>query len=275
MTPSLSIIIVNFNGRAHLEKCLASLAAAPPAVQHDITVVDNASTDDSVAFVRHFFPSVAVIAQDRNAGFAAANNAGIRATAGDLVLLLNNDTIVPSGSIDVLVRALAAHPDAGAAGPRLIDGNGTPELSFGRMISPFTELRQKVLMALYERQVPAVSRWVDRETRREQYVDWVSGACLLVHRRDAEQAGLLDERYFIYTEDVDFCAAIRALGRKVLFTPAGDIVHLRGRVRAVAPAAINAAYRKSHVAFYDKHHPRWAKLLRLYLGLKGQGGFNL
>lgn len=275
MTPSLSIIIVNFNGRAHLEKCLASLAAAPPVVPHDITVVDNASTDDSVAFVHHFFPHVAVIAQDRNAGFAAANNAGIRATAGDLVLLLNNDTIVPSGSIDALVRALVQHPDAGAAGPRLIDGNGTPELSFGRMISPFTELRQKVLMALYERQVPAVSRWVDGETRREQYVDWVSGACLLVHRRDAEQAGLLDERYFIYTEDVDFCAAIRALGRRVLFTPAGDIVHLRGRVRAVAPAAINAAYRRSHVAFYDKHHPRWAKLLRLYLGLKGQGGFNL
>lgn len=270
MTPSLSIVIVNFNGRAHLEACLASLTTTPPAVPHDIIVVDNASSDDSVATVRHFFPQVEIIAQDRNAGFAAANNAGIRATTGDLVLLLNNDTIVPPGSIDALVKALLAHPDAAVAGPRLIDANGTPELSFGRMISPFIEVRQKLLMALHERQVPAVSRWVDRETRREQYVDWVTGACLLVHRKDAEEARLLDERFFIYTEDVDFCAAIRALGRRVLFTPVADVVHLRGRVRVAAPVAINAAYRRSHVAFYEKHHPRWAKVLRLYLRMKGQ-----
>jgi len=270
VTPSLSIVIVNFNGRAHLEACLASLTATPPAVPHDIIVVDNASSDDSVATVRHFFPQVEIIAQERNAGFAAANNAGIRATPGDLVLLLNNDTIVPPGSIDALVKALLAHPDAAVAGPRIIDANGTPELSFGRMISPFIEVRQKLLMALHERQVPAVSRWVDRETRREQYVDWVTGACLLVHRKDAEEAGLLDERFFIYTEDVDFCAAIRALGRRVLFTPAADVVHLRGRARVAAPEAISAAYRRSHVAFYEKHHPRWARALRLYLRLKGQ-----
>jgi GT2 family glycosyltransferase len=101
-------------------------------------------------------------------------------------------------------------------------------------------------------------------------VDWVSGACLLVHRADAERVGLLDERYFLYTEDVDFCAAIRRTGRRVLFTPDSRVVHLRGRSRGTAPAAMNAAYRRSHLAFYDKHHPRWAPLLRLYLRLKGQ-----
>jgi len=101
-------------------------------------------------------------------------------------------------------------------------------------------------------------------------VDWVSGACLLVHRADAEAVGLLDERYFLYTEDVDFCAAIRARGRRVLFTPAAQIVHLRGRSRATAAAAMDAAYRRSHIAFYEKHHPAWAPLLRLYLRLKGQ-----
>ena len=94
-------------------------------------------------------------------------------------------------------------------------------------------------------------------TRRRQHPDWVSGACLLVRRADAEAAGLLDERYFMYTEDVDFCAAIRARGRQVLFTPDVEVVHLRGRSAASAPAATARGYRRSQLAFYAKHHPRW------------------
>jgi len=104
-------------------------------------------------------------------------------------------------------------------------------------------------------------------TRREQYPDWVSGACLLVWRSDAEAVGLLDERYFMYAEDVDFCAAIRARGRRVLFTPAVEIVHLRGRSVASVPAATRQAYRSSRMAFYRKHRPLWAPLLRLYFNL--------
>ena len=98
----------------------------------------------------------------------------------------------------------------------------------------------------------------------------MSGACLLVRRGDAEAVGGLDERFFMYTEDVDFCAAIRARGRRVLFTPDVEIVHLRGRSAASAPAATNAAYRRSQLAFYEKHHPRWAPVLKLYLRIRGQ-----
>jgi GT2 family glycosyltransferase len=269
-TPTLSIVIVNFNARQQLENCLQSLTSAPPEVPHDIVVVDNASTDGSVEGVRARWPHVAVIEQRTNTGFAAGNNVGIRATGGKFVLLLNNDTIVPPGALDALLGRLAAHPEAAVAGPRLAGADGIAELSFGPMISPFGELRQKVTMALHARRVAPVSAWVERATRRERYVDWVSGACLLMRRDAAEQAGLLDERYFLYTEDVDFCAAIRRQGRRVLFTPAAGIVHLRGRSRATAPAAMQAAYRRSHLAFYEKHHPRWAPLLRLYLRMKGQ-----
>jgi GT2 family glycosyltransferase len=138
------------------------------------------------------------------------------------------------------------------------------------MISPLGELRQKLLVTLHWRGFGPVSRWVERATRRERYVDWVSGACLLVRRTTAERAGLLDERYFLYTEDVDFCAAVRELGQRVLFTPAAEIVHLRGRSRATAPRMLNLAYRRSQLAFYRKHHPRVVPLLRLYLRLKGQ-----
>ncbi|HUP35709.1 MAG TPA: hypothetical protein VNC82_09760, partial [Candidatus Limnocylindria bacterium] len=98
---------------------------------------------------------------------------------------------------------------------------------------------------------------------------WVSGAALLVWRADAEAAGLLDERFFIYTEDVDFCAAIRALGRRVLFTPAAEIVHLRGRARVSARRVVNTGYRLSQLAFYAKHHPRWLPWLTLYLKARG------
>jgi GT2 family glycosyltransferase len=178
--------------------------------------------------------------------------------------------VVPAGAIDRLHASLAAHPEAAVAGPKLVDGGGRTELSFGPMISPLGELRQKTVLTLYHRAFGPVARWVERTTRREQFVDWVSGACLLVRRAAAEQAGFLDERFFLYTEDVDFCASIRARGWKVLFTPAAEIVHLRGRSRATAAQQSNAAYRRSHLAFYQKHHPRMVPLLRAYLRLRGE-----
>lgn len=265
---TLSIVIVSYNARADLDACLGSLAAAPPRLSHDIVVVDNASTDGSVAAVRAGWPSVRVIARASNDGFSVANNAGVRATSGALILLLNSDTIVPPGAIDALAAALLADDAAAVAGPRLVDAAGRVELSFGTMISPLAELRQKTLLALYERGYGPARRYVERLTARDRYVDWVSGAALLVRRADAEAAGLLDERFFLYTEDVDFCAAIRKRGRRVLFTRAAEIVHLRGRSRAAASHAAEAAYRRSHLAFYEKHHPGWARWLKLYLKLK-------
>jgi GT2 family glycosyltransferase len=258
VTDSLAIVIVSFNARADLANCLASLQASPPTVPHEIVVVDNASTDGSVEAARAF-AGVRVMTLERNAGFAVANNAGIRATAGELILLLNSDTIVPAGAVDALVARLRDVTDAAAVGPRLVDARGEPELSFGSMISPWAEWRQKHRSRAY----------IERETAREQFVDWVSGACLLVWRRDAETAGLLDERFFLYTEDVDFCASLRKHGRKVLFTPVVTITHLRGRSRAARPAGAQQAYRRSHVAFYGKHHPGWVPFLKLYLRLKG------
>jgi GT2 family glycosyltransferase len=256
----LAILIVSYNARADLERCLESLHAAPPQLAHEIVVIDNHSNDGSAAAGRRW-PGVRVIALDENVGFARANNIGLRATRSVDVLLLNSDTIVPPGAIDRLVAALDREPDVAIVGPRLVDGSGRAELSFGRMIAPLNELRQKRL---------ARSAAVTRLTRDRHYPDWVSGACLLVRRADAEAVGGLDERFFMYTEDVDFCAAVRARGRRVLFTPEVEVVHLRGRSAATAPAATNAAYRRSQIAFYEKHHPRWAPLLKFYLRIRGQ-----
>jgi hypothetical protein len=266
----LTIVIVSFNTREDLERCLASIAAAPPSTPHRITVVDNASSDGSPDAVRQRWPEVRLVASDRNVGFAAANNLAIREAETEFVLLLNSDTLVPAGSIDALVRALESDAGAVAAGPRLVGADGRPEISFGAMIGPFSELRQKLLGRLYDRRLGPVVAWVGRQVRRRHYPDWVSGACLIVRRADAMAAGLLDERYFLYAEDVDFCASLRALGRRILFTPDAEVVHLRGASGRSRQDETARAYRRSQVAFYEKHHPGWAPVLRAYLRLRGR-----
>jgi GT2 family glycosyltransferase len=266
----LSIVIVTYNSRDDIDACLEALVRQPPRLDCEILVVDNASADGTAAAVRGRWPAVRVVDAGANLGFARASNLGVRQTSGDLILLLNPDTIVRPGAIDTLAATLDARVDAAAAGPRLVDVHGRPELSFGAMIGPFAELRQKVLVRGSERGLPFIRGCVERLTREPREADWVSGACLMVRRADAEAVGLLDERYFMYAEDVDFCAALRARGRRVIFTPAAEVVHLRGRAAASAPAATETAYRRSQLAFYAKHHPRWAPLLRAYLKLRGR-----
>lgn len=265
--PRLSIVIVTYNSRDQIGACIASLMHTPASIDHEIVVIDNASSDGTAGLVREGWQGVRVIEAPDNLGFARANNLGIRQTSGEFVLLLNPDTVVRTGAIDTLVGALDARTDAAVAGPRLVDRDGRAELSFGRMIAPLTELRQKVLVRGHDRGVPLISGYVERATRRGRDAEWVSGACLLVRRADAEAVGLLDERYFMYTEDVDFCAAIRARGRSVLFIPEAEVVHLRGQSHS---GGTSAAYRRSQLAFYEKHHPEWHPVLRAYLKLRGE-----
>ena len=251
----LSIVIVSFNARVDLARCLQSLHDAPPSRPHEIIVVDNASTDGSADAARQW-PHVRVIEAGANLGFSAGNNIGIRASSGANLLLLNSDTIVPAGAIDALLAQLDRRADVAVVGPRLVDGSGRAELSFGEMVGPFAHIRQKRI-AMGD---------VESYTTREQYPDWVTGACLLVRRADAEAVGLLDERYFMYLEDVDFCAAIRARGRRILFTPSVQVTHLRGR-SSPSRAASGDLHRRSLITFYQRHHPRWVPIVRLYLKL--------
>ena len=265
--PRVAIVIVTYNSARDIDRALRSLADPPSATPHEILVVDNASADDTVTRVRASWPGARLIASPSNLGFAAANNRGIRESSSELVLLLNPDTSVPRGAIDRLVAHLDARPDVAIVGPRIVDSEGRAELSFGSMIAPLTELRQKVLVVGNDRGVRPIVSMVDRMTRRTREVDWVSGACLLIRRADVEAAGLLDERFFLYTEDVDLCASVRRRGRTVLFAADVEIQHLRGRS---AGATTAAAYRRSQLAFYAKHHPTWLPWLRAYLKVRGE-----
>ena len=266
----LAIIIVSYNSRRDLENALRSLMEPPPAVAHEIVVVDNASTDSTAAHVRERWPQVRLIASENNLGFAQANNVGIRNSASELVLLLNPDTLVTGTAVDRLVSVMDGRPDVAIVGPRIVDGRGRAELSFGAMISPWAELRQKLLVRGNDRELPVISRLVDRMTRRTRLVDWVSGACLLIRRPDLDRAGGFDPRFFMYAEDVDLCAAVRARGRSVLFSADPQVVHLRGRSALSAPDTARDAYRRSQIAFYAKHHPAWLPFLKAYLKILGR-----
>jgi GT2 family glycosyltransferase len=268
--PHLDILIVSYNAEADLAACLRSIRRHAPAMPSRTVVIDNASTDGSVQRVRSEWPEVRLIQNATNMGFAAGVNVGFRATHGDLVLLLNSDTIVPAGFLDRLVAELLKRPDVAVIGPRLRNEHGHPELSFGRMLSPVSELRQKIVTRLAAAGFQPAVRWIASATSREQLVDWVSGACLLVRRADAAAVGFLDERYFMYCEDVDFCAAIRNLGRRICFIPTVEIVHHRGRSVASAPISTERAYRRSQLAFYAKHRPAWVPWLRAYLRVRGK-----
>ena len=263
--PELVIIIVSYNTRDCLDACLRSLHAPRPCCCHTIVVVDNGSADGSVGRVRAAWPAVRVIDADRNLGYAAANNIAMRATASELLLLLNSDTLVPPGAVDRLVEQLRADADVAAVGPRLTDADGNVELSCGPPVTPWGEAWRKLQGALLARRVPGLSAWIAGAASRARYADWLSGACLLVRRADARAAGLLDERFFLYFEDVDFCLALRRRGRRIRFVPEVTVVHHRGRSGAGEPAGTRAAYRRSQLAFYRKHHPAWVPLLRLYL----------
>jgi GT2 family glycosyltransferase len=260
MTADLDVIVVSHNTRMDLAACLRSVAAAPPRGLREIVVVDNASTDGSVEMVRQEWPDVRLVALDRNVGFGAANNVAMRSSQASLLLLINSDAIATPGGIDALVERLMVTGSV-AAGPRLVDDEGRPEVSFGPMLSPWNELVQRVRVGVAGRRGVLASWYVRRLVRRERLVDWVSGACLLVRRQPAIEAGLFDERYFMYEEDVDFCAALRARGGRILFTPRAELRHRRGRsIQAVG--ASRELYDRSHLSFYEKHLPHWAPLLR-------------
>ncbi len=168
------------------------------------------------------------------------------------MLLLNPDTVAPPGAIQTLVRGLASHPDAAIAGARLLNERGFPELSWGPPLSPWNEVKQKFFSSLYHRKVRLVVRKVDKLSRMAREVPWVSGACMVIRRADLEAVGLLDERFFMYTEDVDLCVQMaqarpegvvhRRRRSAALSRPIGGA---QSRTRAAAPAEPRGVLRKA------------------------------
>jgi N-acetylglucosaminyl-diphospho-decaprenol L-rhamnosyltransferase len=266
--PQVAIVIVSFNTRAELLRCLESLAVITTPLE--VAVVDNASGDGSAETVRQAFPRIAVIASPTNEGYARANNRGWKATRAPLVLLLNSDTEVRPGTVETLLEVLNTRPEVGVVGPRTVGSDGAAQVSSGLDLTPLAEWKQRRLV----RGIEAGDRLaIDRATRRysaEHEPAWVSGSCLLTRRAHLDAVGGLDEAFFLYEEDVDLCLRIRRLGYRVLYTPAAEVLHHRGRSMARVPDLARFEYHRSHLLYYRKHRGPWAvAALRAYLGVLG------
>jgi N-acetylglucosaminyl-diphospho-decaprenol L-rhamnosyltransferase len=246
----LSVVIVSWNVRELLGRCLASIEAHSPGVPYEVWVVDNASADGSGAMVRARFPGVRLIENGENVGFAAANNQAIREAGGRYLVLLNPDTEVRAGALRALVEFLEDHPRAGAAGARLLNGDGSLQASCHPMLTPGRELwRLLFLERIWRRATYRMERWDVRAPRR---VEAIKGACLALRRAALDEVGLLDEGYFMYSEEVDLCYRLAQAGWELWWVPQAEVVHHEaGSTRQAAEAMYVQLYR-SKVEFYRK-----------------------
>ena len=229
----LAIIIVNYRTPKLVIDCIISLQNEIEIGCNAVVVVDNASGDGSVKQIEQAIERnnwkqwVEIVPSNVNGGFSAGNNLGIRAIQAEAYLLLNSDTIVRSGAIKSLLEAMEAHPQAGLISPRLEWQDGTPQISCFRYHSPFSELIDAAatgpitkFLKKYDVPIPLSDTPIEPQ--------WTSFACVLIRREVIEQIGLMDEGYFMYFDDVDYCRRANNAGWKILHWPLARVVHLRG-----------------------------------------------
>jgi GT2 family glycosyltransferase len=270
VSPLLSIVIISYNTREYLCRCIESIHRHAPPFPFEIIVVDNASTDGSAEAVRTKFPGVQVRVAARNQGYSSACNAGIRAGHSDYVLLLNSDTEMLAGTLEELVQALTSRPRAGAMSPLFVDGRlETIQMSWGWQPLFLGEIVQ----AFFTPRALAGQPWrvaiVQALQRRERTVPILCGAAMLLRRSVLEAIGCMDEDYLFYLEDSDVCARVWKAGWEVVFTPKSRIVHHLGKSSAAQPYRIALLYRQSQQLFYRKHGTALDRfLLGVYLRIK-------
>ena len=222
----LSIVIVNWNTRDLLRDCLASVQKGVNALAVEILVVDNASADGSADMVRDEFPGVQLIESARNLGFAAGNNVALKRARGRYVMLLNTDTLVHGAVLSEAVAWLDAHPEVGVIGPRVLNSDGSVQPS----CSAFPSLRHLTMQALG---LTRVARWdsyrmTGWDRSSERAVEVISGAAMFVRRAAMDQVGLLDEAFFFYGEETDWCHRFGRAGWKLVFVPIPEVTHFGG-----------------------------------------------
>jgi GT2 family glycosyltransferase len=248
----LSIVIVNWNTRQLLVNCLESIYSSPPEGVFDIWVVDNSSSDGSSAKVRQNFPEVKLIENNENVGFGRANNQAIEESRSQYLLILNPDTVVKSRAVSGLVNFLDQNPDVGIAGPKLINPDGTLQIS----AFPFPTLSKEFwrvfhLDKLTVRSSYPMEKWNQNQVKE---VDYLSGACMLIRRSALNQIGVFDENFFIYSEEVDLCLRFKEAGWSLYWVPTTSVIHYGGRSTQQVSEDMFLKLYESKVMYFRKHH---------------------
>jgi GT2 family glycosyltransferase len=257
----VSIVVLNYNTREHLRTCLEALHGGAPTtperLEVEVFVVDNASSDGSAEMVADEFAWVRLIRSPHNGGFAFGNNQALRQAQGDAVLILNPDALVAPCGLSGLVRALREHPEAGIVGPKLLRPDGSMHLACRRSFpTPAVSFfRFSGLSRLFPRS-PTFGRYnltyVDPDLAIE--VDSVCGACMLVRREVIERIGMLDERFFMYGEDLDWCLRTRQAGWTVRYEPSIVVGHQHGAASRQRALRTNYYFFRAMDLFYRKHY---------------------
>lgn len=282
----ISIIILNYKQKGLVKQCVKGILASQPRLKYEIIVIDNDSNDSVLPMVqqllsppdrreqhdvqmqldeRYPLPPFQVIASPRNVGFAAGNNLGIRKASGDFLLVMNPDVAIVPGSLEGMVEFMHSHSDAGIIGPRLINPDGSVQHSCRHFPSLLVPLYRRTFIGKlpFARRVLANYLMQNWDHNRDQQVDWLFGAALLIRRSLVEKIGLFDERFFVYFEDLDLCRRSWEAGFSVWYVAGVELVHYHQRLSAEGPALFSL-FRKAtriHLASGVKYYAK-------YLGAK-------
>jgi len=230
----VSIVILNYKSKGLVAQCIKTIRMFEPQCSYEIIVVDNASGDGIGAMLESRFPEVRFVASERNGGFAAGNNLGIKAATGKYVLIMNPDITVREGSIDALVRFMNQNRDIGVCGPKLLKPDGSVDESCYRFHRVITPVYRRTPLGRSAKGRRENNRYTMQDFDRRQIrdVDWLLGAVLMVRRAALDQVGLFDEKYFLYFEDTDWCRRFWAAGWRVVYYPEAVMVHCHERASA-------------------------------------------
>ena len=270
---TLGIIIISFNVRKLLEECLESIKRETRHTKYEIWVIDNHSRDDSVRMLKEKYPEVHLIENDENLGFTRANNQAIAKCRSDLILLLNPDTLIRDGALDKMVRFMDENPDVGVAGCRVENEDGslqlacrrsipTPAVAFYKLSGLSRLFPNSKVMARYN------LTYLDPNTPHE--VDAVSGAFLLIRKEVVDRIGMLDETFWIFGEDIDWCIRAKRAGWKVMYYPHARILHYKGVGCGTNSRKTSYEFYRAMYLFHKKHFARDCSPITnglIYLGI--------
>ncbi len=256
----LSVVIVSWNTKEFLLPCVKSVSEAGQRVSSEVIVVDNASQDGSGEAAKKTFPSICLIENVKNQGFAKAVNQGLQKASGRYVLLLNPDTQVKDGAIERLVSFMDARTDVGVAGAQLLNSDGSKQNSIANFPSLATELLNKSLLRwLFPKKFPGKERGYSSPIE----VDSVIGACMTVRRDAIKQVGLLDEDYFLFLEETDWCYRMKRAGWKIYHVPQAEVYHLQGKSAEAQKKKAKVEYYRSRYHFFKKNRGGLQRFLLL------------
>ena len=261
----LSVIILNYNTKDFLLPCIKGMVNHTTGLDYEIIIVDNASTDGTVAYIKEKilprFPQAKLLESQENKGFSAGNNAGISRSAGRYCLIMNPDIVIWDNSLKTMVDYMDANPKVGIAGPRLLSPDGSLQHFVYQFPSPQVLLYRRTPLARFGFAQKAIHKYLmmDWDHSDNRTVDWVQGSCMIARRNAIKQVGLMDERFFLFLEDTDWCRRFWEKGWEARYLSDVEIIHYHGRASVASHFYLSLFNKMSwiHLVSAIKYFKKW------------------